>query len=191
MRALPLAVLLLVGCSHLLPTGRAAPPGGASGKRVLALVGSDAIRKSHSQFFKGLKDAGLDVDIRGHKDEGLKLRNYDEWNYDHLVVFAPEATCEHATWDCLLSAPAGAAPLLCGFAPVLHDKKNKQPPRSPNLGHPVAQRPAVPLGRPHARTLFFLTPPHPLLSLTPSHPSPLTPNQPTAPQPSAATSPRP
>lgn len=65
---------------------------GAAGDRVLALIGSEDVRSTHSEFFKGLTDAGLKVDIRSHKDGALSLRNYDKWKYDHLVVFAPKAS---------------------------------------------------------------------------------------------------
>ncbi|KIZ07826.1 oligosaccharyltransferase complex subunit beta [Monoraphidium neglectum] len=63
-----------------------------SGKRVLALIGSEDIRSSHSQYFQGLRDAGLEVDVRGHKDSGLKLADYDTPRYDHLLLLAPRAT---------------------------------------------------------------------------------------------------
>lgn len=67
-----------------------------AGKRVLALVGRDEIKETHSKFFKGLRDAGMEVDIRGVKD-GVPLRNYDEALYSHLVLFAPKASSERCT----------------------------------------------------------------------------------------------
>lgn len=75
----------------------------SGGKRVLALIGSDEIRSSHSKFFKGLQDAGLELDIRSHKDNDLQLRDYDEWKYDHLLVFAPKASSEFVFCSCRLT----------------------------------------------------------------------------------------
>lgn len=88
-----LALLALAGA--VLPATRAAPAA-FRGKRVLALIGADGVRQSHSKFFAGLKDAGLELDVRSHKDADLALRNYDAWNYDHLLLFAPKASSESA-----------------------------------------------------------------------------------------------
>ena len=62
---------------------------------MLALFGSGDVRKSHSQFLKGLSDAGLEVDVKLAKDEELSLRNFDEWHYDHLLLLAPTASGAH------------------------------------------------------------------------------------------------
>jgi hypothetical protein len=79
-----------------------------SGKRVLALIGSEDIRSSHSQYFQGLRDAGLEVDVRGHKDSGLKLADYDTPRYDHLLLLAPRATSEGAQPRAAVAATAAA-----------------------------------------------------------------------------------
>lgn len=88
---LALAALVAVAALGLPSLARASAPAAFRGKRVLALIGDSGIKSSHSKFFKALGDAGLEVDVRGHKDEALKLRDYDAWLYDHLVVFAPRA----------------------------------------------------------------------------------------------------
>lgn len=59
-------------------------------KKVLALV-QDNTKDHYSIFFDSLSAYGFSVDIKGHKDSGLKLKEYDTWLYDHLVIFAPKA----------------------------------------------------------------------------------------------------
>lgn len=89
-----------------------------TGTRVLALIGSGEIRSSHSQFFKGLADAGLDVDVRGHKEDGLAVRRFDRLLYDHVVLFAPHANGERPG-RAPVRGPLGAAcccwPGHCGW----------------------------------------------------------------------------
>jgi oligosaccharyltransferase complex subunit beta len=62
-------------------------------KRILALLGSAKTQDTHSQFFRSLKDNGFSVDIKTIKDD-VKLREYDTWLYDSLILFAPKATSE-------------------------------------------------------------------------------------------------
>jgi oligosaccharyltransferase complex subunit beta len=84
---LPLLLVLLqaaVLCSHVANA--------AENRRVLALIGSSSIKESHSQFFSSLQEAGFSVDIKTVKDKDLKLKNYDTFLYDSLIVFAPKAT---------------------------------------------------------------------------------------------------
>lgn len=69
-------------------------PSALAQKRVLALVGSAKIEDSHSQFFQGLKDNGFSLDIKTIKDDNVRLRNFDSWLYDSLILFAPKATSE-------------------------------------------------------------------------------------------------
>lgn len=65
-------------------------------KRVLAVVESDKLKQSHSSFFEALGKQGFDIDIKQYKDNSLKLRDFDDWLYDHLVIFAPRATSKCA-----------------------------------------------------------------------------------------------
>lgn len=60
-------------------------------KRVLVLLGTAKTKDTHSQFFKTLQDNGFSLDIKTTKDD-VKLREYDTWNYDSLILFAPKAT---------------------------------------------------------------------------------------------------
>ncbi|KAI8472693.1 MAG: dolichyl-diphosphooligosaccharide-protein glycosyltransferase [Monoraphidium minutum] len=79
-------LLLALSLAAALPVAR------CGGKRVLALIGDGGVRASHSRFFQGLRDAGLELDIKAVDDDGLLLRNFGSWHYDHLLLFAPHAT---------------------------------------------------------------------------------------------------
>jgi oligosaccharyltransferase complex subunit beta len=84
---LPLLLVLLAAavlCSNVANA--------AENKRVLALIGTSSIQESHSQFFSSLQEAGFSVDIKTAKDKGLKLKDFDTFLYDSLIVFAPKAT---------------------------------------------------------------------------------------------------
>ena len=61
--------------------------------RVLVLLASDAAKEKYSQFLEGLSGAGFDVDAKAYKDASLKLREYDSWFYDHLIILTPKAEC--------------------------------------------------------------------------------------------------
>lgn len=86
--AIVAAVALLAAA---LPAAVRGEQGGAAGKRVLALISSEDMRNTHSQFFQGLRDAGLEVDVRGHKESDLVLRKHDDAVYGHLILFTPRA----------------------------------------------------------------------------------------------------
>lgn len=86
-----LALLLLV-CSGLCLEAVT-----AADKKVLVLYGASNIKDTHSQFIKGLQDKGLKVDLKSVKDSDLKLKDYDTWLYDALVLFAPKAA---SRWQC-------------------------------------------------------------------------------------------
>lgn len=60
-------------------------------KKVLVLVGDEGLKESHSQFFGALEKHGFSLDIQHYKEKGLKLKDYDQWLYQHLVLFAPKA----------------------------------------------------------------------------------------------------
>jgi oligosaccharyltransferase complex subunit beta len=66
--------------------------GALAQKKVLVLTGDDSIEKTHSTFLSDLKDSGFSLDIKSHKDSELKLRDYDNWLYDSLLLLAPTAT---------------------------------------------------------------------------------------------------
>ncbi|CAD7704855.1 unnamed protein product [Ostreobium quekettii] len=82
-RARPLAAALALLLAASLPFP-------ATSSKVLAILASDSIKSSHSQFFDGLASAGLDVTFKLASDP-VKLRDWDTWLYDHMVIFAPRA----------------------------------------------------------------------------------------------------
>jgi len=59
------------------------------GKRVLALLDSYGLRETHSTFFKSLKDRGFQVNFKTADDSDLTLSKYNEYLYDHVILFCP------------------------------------------------------------------------------------------------------
>ena len=59
------------------------------GKRVLALLDSYALRETHSTFFKSLRDRGFQVNFKTADDSDLTLSRFNEYLYDHLILFCP------------------------------------------------------------------------------------------------------
>lgn len=86
-----LVAVLLSGCCAL-----AAAAAGGQARKTLVLIDSDEVRETHSVYLdliqskaKEFGDAKVDVAVAG--DEGVKLRHWDEWLYDSLVLLAPTA----------------------------------------------------------------------------------------------------
>ena len=63
-----------------------------AGKSVLVLVDDPLIRHTHSLYFADLASRGYELTFRAAGDKKLQLRDWDEWLYDKLVIFAPSAT---------------------------------------------------------------------------------------------------
>lgn len=59
------------------------------GKRILAILDNYGIRESHSSFFKSLRDRGFQVTFKAADDADLTLSKYNEYIFDHLIIFAP------------------------------------------------------------------------------------------------------
>jgi hypothetical protein len=68
----------------------------AAQQKVLALIASQDIKQTHSKFFKGLRNLGYEVDIKQASDSSIKLKEYDTYLYDHLLLFSPKTSGEHA-----------------------------------------------------------------------------------------------
>jgi hypothetical protein len=66
----------------------------AADKQVLVLLQDTSWKASYSNFFGILESQGFTLDVKGYRDSSLKMRNYDQWHYDHLVIFAPKAEGE-------------------------------------------------------------------------------------------------
>jgi hypothetical protein len=76
------AVIAVVSASNgIVPDGQ--------GKRVLALLDNYGIRETHSTFFKSLKDRGFQLTLKPADDADLALSKYNEYLYDHLILFSP------------------------------------------------------------------------------------------------------
>ena len=60
--------------------------------KVLVLQDDPLIRSTHSTYFRELHSQGHTVTIKSVTDSSLKLRDWDDWIYDKLVIFAPSAT---------------------------------------------------------------------------------------------------
>ena len=77
MLRLPLAALLAAVLLHPVCS-----------QRVLVLVEDLGLASSHSHFFQQLSDKGYQLDIKSAEDKSLRLRDWDSWSYDKLVLFA-------------------------------------------------------------------------------------------------------
>jgi len=59
---------------------------------VLIVVDSWAIKDTHSLWFNKIREK-FDVSIKYHEDN-FKLMNYDEANYDHVMIITPSISKE-------------------------------------------------------------------------------------------------
>eukprot|EP00878_Enallax_costatus_P006352 GHUV01006660.1.p1 GENE.GHUV01006660.1~~GHUV01006660.1.p1 ORF type:complete len:262 (+),score=62.04 GHUV01006660.1:98-883(+) len=80
------------GCFLCFALLAAAIPATLAQNNVLVLIGSSSVKDTHSQFFDDLRAASFNVDIKSVKDKSLKLKEYDTFLYDSLVLFAPKAS---------------------------------------------------------------------------------------------------
>jgi hypothetical protein len=63
-------------------------------KRVLMVLPKPEDRGLYMNFIDSISQYGYSVDVKGYKDASIKLKDYDRWNYDQLVIFAPKADSE-------------------------------------------------------------------------------------------------
>lgn len=71
-----------INCSEgILPDGQ--------GKRVLVLLDNYGLKETHSTFFKSLKNRGFQLSFKLADDSDLVLSKYNEYSYDHLILFCP------------------------------------------------------------------------------------------------------
>ncbi|VDK40331.1 unnamed protein product [Taenia asiatica] len=66
--------------------------GQASDKNVLVLIENIIIRDTHSQFFKSLTDRNYQLTFKYADDSALDLKLFGEYNYQHIIIFAPTTT---------------------------------------------------------------------------------------------------
>ncbi|CDS37961.1 dolichyl diphosphooligosaccharide protein [Echinococcus multilocularis] len=64
----------------------------ADNKDVLVLIENIIIRDTHSQFFKSLTDRNYQLTFKYADDSTLDLKQFGEYSYHHVIVFAPTTT---------------------------------------------------------------------------------------------------
>lgn len=89
-------------------------------KKILVLYGQGSIKETHGQFFKGLEAKGHTVDIKSVKDSSLKLKDYDTWLYDALVLFAPKAASEWGECSNQLQISGSQLPVATAMKSSFH-----------------------------------------------------------------------
>ena len=60
--------------------------------KVLVLYDDPLIRSTHSRYFRELHNQGHTITIKSVTDSSLKLKDWDDWIYEKLIMFAPGAT---------------------------------------------------------------------------------------------------
>lgn len=64
----------------------------ASSQKVLVLLDDLKTRSTHSLYFNDLISKGCEISFKSASDKKLQLKDWDEWLYDKIVLFAPTAT---------------------------------------------------------------------------------------------------
>ncbi len=82
-----LVFLLCLIAVFSLSTASIDPNG--QGKRMLVLLDNFGLRETHSTFFKSLKNRGFQITFKLADDSELSLSKYNEYLFDHLVLFCP------------------------------------------------------------------------------------------------------
>jgi len=88
------------------------------GKSVLVVLDDLKTKQTHSIFFNSLTDRGYKLTYVP-AEESLELKKYGEWNYDNIILFAPEAE-ELPVAEVLEFIDSGRNVLLAG-SPSLAD----------------------------------------------------------------------
>ena len=73
----------------------------ASKGTVLVLFEEVAVTNSYSQYLEHIKGLGYEIEKTSASDKGLHLREWDDWKYSKLIIFASgtqgECGCSFAT----------------------------------------------------------------------------------------------
>lgn len=64
----------------------------ASSEKLLVLVDDLKVRSTHSIYFSDLISRGYEISFKSVNDKKLQLKDWDEWLYDKVILFAPTAT---------------------------------------------------------------------------------------------------
>jgi oligosaccharyltransferase complex subunit beta len=88
-------------------------------QNALVLLDDPLTRHTHSIYFSDLASRGFNLNYKAVGDRNLQLRDWDDWLYDHLIIFAPSATGERmivsilASMQALTSAHLGCMQRAC------------------------------------------------------------------------------
>lgn len=64
----------------------------ASAAKLLVIGDTLDVKVTHSHFLQSLSSRGHQVVVKSAGDKTLRLREWDEWLYDGIVLFAPSAS---------------------------------------------------------------------------------------------------
>ncbi|ORY02320.1 Dolichyl-diphosphooligosaccharide-protein glycosyltransferase 48kDa subunit [Basidiobolus meristosporus CBS 931.73] len=92
---------LLYSLLALLPCSLLASAKSLTGDKVLVLLDEIAAKDQYSIFFNSLTERGYQLTFNDATDPSLNLIQYDERNFDHLVLFSPSTK---STPHCSLTA---------------------------------------------------------------------------------------
>lgn len=97
---------------------------GEPSKKMLVLLQDPDHQEEFSGFFGGLSQQipGLSIEFKGARDTSLKLREYDQWLYDHLAIFAPKAEGKRSCinrFTCLHALPCLDVPMFKLMLPLI------------------------------------------------------------------------
>lgn len=102
------AVALLLMATCLAAAGE--------GPRVLVLLESPGLQTSHSEFFEGLSGRGYQLDFKQISDSSLRLKDWDDWLYDKLIILAATGGELAARLRAGAQALLAVGPPRCGAA---------------------------------------------------------------------------
>jgi len=91
----------------------------STGDSVLVLLDSKLDKKDFSVFFGGLEGQGYDLTFRDPKHPEPVVKKFDDPNFDHVIVFAPETKtfAEDITPQSLVSLVKSGTNLLLALSP--------------------------------------------------------------------------
>ena len=64
----------------------------SASRRTLVLLEDVASGSRYSSYLQTLRQGGYDLDIRAAKDPTLRIRQWDDWLYDKLIILASGVT---------------------------------------------------------------------------------------------------
>ena len=83
--------MLLIGLLVTLLVTAAQAADEYSVPRTLLLAQTLSIKDSHSRFLQYLEASGRELDVREVSDDTLRLRDWDIWLYNEVIIMSPQA----------------------------------------------------------------------------------------------------